>query len=70
MPLLFIDFRNVRYHFCSADVIGSKPVFVTTEAAAGDARMRFKGKRRRSSRPRPRRIGGGDSGAIQGGKAS
>jgi hypothetical protein len=38
MPSPFIDFHNIRYHFRSADVIGSKPVFVTTEAAAGDAR--------------------------------
>jgi hypothetical protein len=37
MPSPFIDFRNIRYHFCSADVIGSKPVFVTTKAAAGGA---------------------------------
>jgi len=38
MPSPFIDFRNIRYHFCSADVIGFKPVFVTAEAAAGEAR--------------------------------
>jgi hypothetical protein len=38
MPSAFIDFCNIRYHFCSANVIGSKPVFVTAEAAASDAR--------------------------------
>ena len=38
MPSAFIDFCNIRYHFCSANVIGSKPVFVTTVTAADDAR--------------------------------
>jgi hypothetical protein len=33
MPSPFIDFRNIRYHFYSTVVIGSKPVFVTTEAS-------------------------------------
>jgi hypothetical protein len=38
MSSAFIDFRNIRYHFCSANVIGSKPVFVTAESGSGDAR--------------------------------